>query len=72
VLGDVPIHSGDILIGDRDGVVVVPLQQAPAIASMLPEIKAAEQELDAKVRDGLQIPDFALAVLQSGKTRYLD
>jgi 4-hydroxy-4-methyl-2-oxoglutarate aldolase len=72
VLGDVPIHSGDILVGDRDGVVVVPLQRASEILSMLAAIKATEQELDGKVRDGLQMPDFALAVLQSGKTRYLD
>jgi 4-hydroxy-4-methyl-2-oxoglutarate aldolase len=72
VLGGVPIHSGDILVGDRDGVVVVPLQRASEILSMLAAIKATEQELDGKVRDGLQMPDFALAVLQSGKTRYLD
>jgi 4-hydroxy-4-methyl-2-oxoglutarate aldolase len=71
VLGDIPIRSGDILVGDRDGVVVVPLQQASAIASMLPAIRVAEEELDAKVRDGLEMPEFALAVLRSEKTRYL-
>jgi regulator of RNase E activity RraA len=72
VLGDIPIRSGDILVGDCDGVVVVPLQKASAIVSILPAINAAEQQLDAKVREGLEMPEFALAVLRSEKTRYLD
>jgi regulator of RNase E activity RraA len=72
VLGDVPVRSGDILVGDRDGVVVVPLDRASEVLSMLPAIRSAEQDLDAKVRGGLAMPDFALAVLRSGKTRYLD
>jgi 4-hydroxy-4-methyl-2-oxoglutarate aldolase len=72
VLGDVVVQSGDILVGDRDGVVVVPLFEAEAVLSRLPTIKAAEQELEAKVREGLQVPDFATAVLRSDKTHYVD
>jgi 4-hydroxy-4-methyl-2-oxoglutarate aldolase len=72
VLGDVSVSPGDILVGDRDGVVVIPLSQAEAILSRLPAIGAAEQQLEAKVRDGLRLPDFVAEVLGSGKTRYLD
>jgi 4-hydroxy-4-methyl-2-oxoglutarate aldolase len=72
VLGDVVVQSGDILVGDRDGVVVVPRSEAEAVLSRLPAIKAAEQELEAKVREGLQVPDFATAVLRSDKTHYVD
>ena len=72
VLGDTPIGPGDILIGDRDGVVVVPLAEARAVLARLEDIKAAERDLDAKVRAGLQIPDFITAVLRSDRVRELD
>ena len=72
VLGEVTVHSGDIVVGDRDAVVVVPLLEAEAVVSRLHAIKAAEQELEAKVRGGLQIPDFIRAILQSDKTRFVD
>jgi 4-hydroxy-4-methyl-2-oxoglutarate aldolase len=72
VLGDVAVHSGDIVVGDRDGVVVVPRLEAEAVLSRLPAIKAAEQALETKVRAGLQVPDFVRAVLQSDKTSYID
>jgi 4-hydroxy-4-methyl-2-oxoglutarate aldolase len=67
VLGGVQIASGDILIGDRDGVVVVPLAEAPAILARIADVKAAEADLEAKVKAGLQIPDFIRALLDSDR-----
>ena len=64
--------SGDIVVGDRDGVVVVPLAEAEAVLARLPAIKSAEHDLEAKVRGGLQMPEFAKAVLQSERTVYVD
>ena len=72
VLGDVVICPGDIVVGDRDGVVVVPRLEADAVLARLPAIKAAEQDLEAKVRNGLEMPDFVRSVLQSDKTSYVD
>jgi 4-hydroxy-4-methyl-2-oxoglutarate aldolase len=72
VMGDVTVQPGDILVGDRDGVVVVQLVDADAVLARLPAIKAAESELEGKVRDGLQMPDFMRPVLESGRTRYVD
>lgn len=71
-LGDVTVNPGDILVGDRDGVVVVPLSEAEAVLARLPAIKTAEHDLEAKVRGGLQVPDFIRAVLQSARTRLVD
>ncbi len=67
VLGGVQIASGDILVGDRDGVVVVPLAEAQAVLARIAEVKAAEADLEAKVKAGLEIPDFITALLKSDR-----
>ena len=72
VLGGVTISPGDILVGDRDGVAVVPRLEASAVLARLAAIKAAEQDLDAKVRQGLEMPEFATVVLKSDRTRFVD
>jgi len=49
-LGGLRIESGDILIGDRDGVVVVPRERAEAVLAALKDVRAAEAALEAKVK----------------------
>src|SRR5260370_25751004 len=58
VVGGVRVESGDIVIGDRDGIVIVPLARAAAVLARLEQVRAAEAALEAKVRAGLEIPDF--------------
>jgi 4-hydroxy-4-methyl-2-oxoglutarate aldolase len=67
IVGGVAIDSGDILIGDDDGIVVVPRVEAGAVLSRLSEVRAAEAALEAKVKAGLEIPDFIKAVLTSDR-----
>jgi regulator of RNase E activity RraA len=43
-IGGVMIHPGDIIVGDIDGVVVVPQAQAEAVLAMAQEIDARELE----------------------------
>ncbi|WP_167458773.1 RraA family protein [Mesorhizobium kowhaii] len=72
VLGGVTISPGDILVGDRDGVAVVPRLAAETVLARLAAVRAAEQALDAQVRQGLEMPDFAEAVLKSDRSRFVD
>jgi 4-hydroxy-4-methyl-2-oxoglutarate aldolase len=72
VLGDVTVSPGDIVVGDRDGIVVVPQLHAEAVLSALEGIKAAERALEAKVQAGLAVPEFIRTILDSGRTRYVD
>jgi 4-hydroxy-4-methyl-2-oxoglutarate aldolase len=60
------------LIGDRDGVVVVPREQAGAVLKALADVRAAETALEAKVKAGLEMSDFARAVLESDRVRYIE
>ncbi len=58
VVGGVAVSTGDLMIGDQDGVVVVPFDRIDAVIASLDKIRAAEAELEAKVKGGLRIPAF--------------
>ena len=51
-VGGVSVHPGDILVGDRDGVVVVPLADARSVAARLDEVTRLEKETEEKVQAG--------------------
>jgi 4-hydroxy-4-methyl-2-oxoglutarate aldolase len=69
VMGGVAIESGDIVIGDNDGVVIVPQREVKAVLARLAQVRIAEAALDAKVKAGLEIPDFIQAILDSDRVR---
>ena len=56
--GGVVIEPGDIVVGDEDGVVVVPLRDAPAIAAALRAVSAKEAGMQANQAAGRLIPDW--------------
>jgi 4-hydroxy-4-methyl-2-oxoglutarate aldolase len=52
VLGGVAISSGDVVVGDEDGVVVIPLGEAQTVLERLRAVRAAEKEAEASVKAG--------------------
>jgi 4-hydroxy-4-methyl-2-oxoglutarate aldolase len=52
VLGGVQVCSGDIVVGDADGVVVIPLAQAEAVLARLRAVQAAEKAAADSVKAG--------------------
>jgi len=72
VCGGVAINAGDILIGDRDGVVVIPQADLEAVVGQLAEIRRMEAETQAKIRAGMTHLDSIEALLKSDKVAYLD
>jgi len=72
VCGGVAIQAGDILIGDRDGVVVIPQADLDAIVGLLAEIRRMEAETQAKIRAGMTHLASVEQLLKSDKVAYLD
>ena len=72
VVGGRAVASGDLLLGDEDGVVTVPLAEADAVLTRLEAVKVAEAGLLEKVRGGLQVPASIEALLDSERIRHLD
>ena len=52
-LGGVHVQPGDIIVGDEDAVVVVPLARAEEILERLAEVRAAEAKTEKKVAEGM-------------------
>lgn len=72
VVGGVTVNAGDIVIGDEDGVVIVPAPRLKPTLERLPAIQAAEAELDAKVKAGLGVPPFIQALIDAGRFTDVD
>ena len=53
-----PVASGDIVVADVDGVVVVPQALIDSVLAKLPSIRSAEAAADEAVRQGLRLPGW--------------
>jgi 4-hydroxy-4-methyl-2-oxoglutarate aldolase len=51
-LGEVTVDAGDLVIGDRDGVAVVPRARLAEVTARLERVAAREAEMHAKVASG--------------------
>lgn len=72
VIGGVAVSSGDIVIGDEDGVVIVPAGRIEDVLIRLEGVRAREDDLAAKLAAGLGVPRRITELLASPQVRYLD
>ena len=69
-IGAQTVETGDMVVADRDGVVVVPYERIDEVIAAAKHVAELEQALDAEVADGLKIPDSMIALLDSDSVRY--
>jgi 4-hydroxy-4-methyl-2-oxoglutarate aldolase len=67
MVGGVHVRPGDILVGDVDGVVVVPADRAEQVLATLERVRAAETALIARVCEGLTMSDGALQLIRMAR-----
>jgi 4-hydroxy-4-methyl-2-oxoglutarate aldolase len=72
VCGGVAVEAGDIVVGDRDGVVVVPQAQAESVVAALRDIRRMEEETQARIRAGMSHLDSVAELLRSDRVAYVD
>lgn len=72
VMGGTCVDSGEIVVADRDGVVVIPHDQFDHITKTMPDVLAAEETLMRQVRLGLDNIDAVRDLLASDRTENID
>ncbi len=71
-IGEVVIHPGDLVVGDIDGVVVVPRDDISTVADELAAIAAKEISMDEVVAGGAKYPAWLDDVLAGKDIRFED
>lgn len=66
-MGNISINSGDVVIGDQDGVVVVPFLEIDKTISNISNIQSKEEKLANEIKNGLTSPSFIQSIFKSGK-----
>src|SRR5258708_19595589 len=69
--GGVAICAGDIIVGDRDGVVAVPLPEAVQVVERLELVKQKETRVEAKRDNGIKLKFWDPDALGS-RLHYID
>jgi len=70
--GGVRVQAGDLVMGDRDGVVVVAKAQVGDIADQVAAIRAAEAKVIESVEAGLTTLPFMDDLLNSDRVKFVD
>jgi 4-hydroxy-4-methyl-2-oxoglutarate aldolase len=70
-IGGVAVDSGDLVIGDQDGCVVVGRTRIAAVACGLDAVREKERKMDAAVRGGATQHDWLADVL-ARRARYVE
>lgn len=72
LIGGARVESGDLLIGDRDGVVVAPRATLTAVAARVAAVREAERRAEEEVRNGLHTRDDIAELLRSSRVRWVE
>jgi 4-hydroxy-4-methyl-2-oxoglutarate aldolase len=70
--GGLSILSGDIVVGDRDGVVIVPYKLIDQTLANLADVRKAEAAMLEKVKAGLTEVSFVTNILEGQRLRMVD
>lgn len=72
VVGGRSVESGDLIVADRDGVVVVPLGEIDRVVERVAHVQKLERELEAKVTNGFhQMPSIE-EMIRDGRAVVVD
>lgn len=71
-VGGVTIDAGDLLVGDVDGVVVVPRDRIDAVGRELAAVADKEAQMERVVAEGARQPGWLDAILAGDRVRFVD
>ncbi|WP_224826771.1 RraA family protein [Cognatishimia sp. MH4019] len=70
-IGHQTIHSGDMVVADRDGVVVVPFDKIDQTLAALGAIQSSETAYEAEIAAGRKVSQKALDAFTDGRAEFV-
>ena len=70
-IGGVIVRSGDIIVGDRDGVAVLSQQKIPGALEGMQAIRAKERDIESRITTGMTMPDWVKEFLAGDRVKYI-
>ena len=71
-IGGRHVETGDMIVADENGVVVVPFDRIAEVVSRLEAVKTSETELDGEVAAGRKIPDPIAEMLDGPNVDWIE
>ncbi len=71
VVGGLRIETGDVIVADRSGTVVVPFARLDEVIAAVERVEGLEAELDGKVAAGQTVPPAIEELLAGDQVRWL-
>ncbi len=71
-IGGVIIRSGDIIVGDRDGAVVLPQHKIDTALKALPALRERERKMEAHIDERMTMPEWVKQFLAGDGVQYID
>lgn len=71
-IGGQTVETGDLIVADLDGVVVVPFDEIDAVAERSATILKLEKDGEKAVADGLVVPESYEALLKGDRIRWIE
>ena len=70
-IGGVIIRSGDLIVGDRDGVTVMPQEKIPEALKGMQAVRERERNIEDRIAAGMTMPDWVKEFLAGDRAKYI-
>ena len=71
-IGGVIVRSGDIIVGDRDGIAVLPQEKIPTALEGIEAVRERERASEERLAAGMTTPDWVKEFLAGGRVNILE
>ncbi len=70
-IGGAVVRSGDIIVGDRNGIAVLSQEKISEALNGLQAVRAKERTMENRIAAGMTVPDWVKALLASDRVKYV-